>query len=50
MYFLNDFQPTFLTLGGVALSTLGALLFSLKTIMENIKKLDSKDRSLQKIN
>jgi hypothetical protein len=43
MYFLKDFTPTLLTLGGVLLSTLGALLFSLKTILDNIQTTNVND-------
>jgi len=38
MFTLNDFKANFTTISGIMLSTSGALLFSIKSIIENMRK------------
>jgi hypothetical protein len=41
---LKDFNPTPLTLLGILFSTLGAILFSAKTIKDNIKSVGNTEK------
>ena len=43
LFILRDFKPTFKTLFGLIISTSGAMLFSIKSIMENIQ-FDKKEK------
>jgi hypothetical protein len=45
---LKDFNPTPLTLLGILFSTLGAILFSAKTVMENIKSVSNSEEEDKK--
>lgn len=41
IFALNDFNLNFTTTVGVLLSITGALLFSIKSMIENVKRLDT---------
>lgn len=47
-FMLKDFDLSFKIVFGLLISTMGALLFSIKSIMENIKKVTTKDESKEK--